>query len=259
MSNNTSKNKSPQPCPASCALLESADRLLTLAGLAGGLAHQVRNPLTAIMLFADILADPKRFARSEQELEMLAEIKENVRLITDTITRVLDFMQDDGSLEPVDINAIIQDMLLLRQPGMTKARIKVSFSPAPDLSPVTGNRKALQQVVGNLIRNGAESIGDNGTLTLATSLEHCRAAAGDKVIITCMDSGAGLDIKLKERIFNPFFSTRENHPGLGLFVARRIVERHGGTIFCRSGRKGATVFVFELPCAYPSSADRVGA
>ena len=228
-----------------------ADRFRILARLAGGIAHQMRNPLSSIMLFSGILADERRFTRSDQELELLADISNNVRTVTDIITRVLGFT--DGNPSPgrggVRINDMIRDVLELWSPMLKRAGIETGFSPGPDLPCVEGNRAELGQVVSALIRNGMEAMHTGGVLSLTTASTSSQSGAMDTVVITCTDTGPGLDEKLKNFIFEPFFSTRQGNSGMGLTIARWIVTRHGGRIFCQTTGAGKTVFCVELPVA----------
>ena len=226
-----------------------ADRFRTLDRLAGGIAHQVRNPLSSIMLFSDILADERRFTRSGQELELLADINNNVRTVTDIITRVLGFTDRNASPAlSVDINAMIQDILQLWSPLLKRAGIKTDFSPRPDLPCVAGDRVELGQAVGSLVRNAMEAMNGGGALTLTTTRTQS-AQNEEKVVITCTDTGPGIDEKLKNFIFDPFFSTKQGNSGMGLTIARLIVNRYGGRIFRQSARAGKTVFCIELPLA----------
>lgn len=201
------------------------------------------------MLFADILADPKRFDRSDQELEILAEIKKNVQTINDITTRVLEFTgQDIVENLPVDINVIIQTVLRLWTPIIKQAGINVDFSPQPDLPSVLGDRIALQQALGNLVRNGIEAMNRGGSLTLITSLvPSSLPEQEEKVVISCRDTGPGIEEGLKNLIFDPFFSSKPSNSGLGLTIARQIVKRHGGRLVCSSSNAKQTVFCIELP------------
>ena len=234
-----------------------ADRFRTLNRLASGIAHQMRNPLSAIMLFTDILANEKRFTRSDQELELLADINNNVRTVTDIITRALGFTDRNASpVLSVDINGMIRDILQLWSPLLKRAGIEADFSPRPDLPCVAGDRVELGQAVGSLVRNAMEAMNTGGSLTLTTARaqplpnsEKSQHGETEKVIITCTDTGPGIDEKLKNFIFDPFFSTRQGNSGMGLTIARLIVNRHGGRIFRQSARAGKTVFCIELPLA----------
>lgn len=246
-------------------LMEEADRLATLNRLASGISHQMRNPLSAIMLFTDILADENRFPRSEQEVELLADIRDNVRTITDIITRVLGFTgQAFPPVHDVDINAIIRDILQLWSPEIKRAGIGVGFSPHPDLPKVTGDRVELGQAIGSLVSNAIEAMKGGGTLTLATARaqsfhnrENSQEGEKEVMLITCTDTGPGMDDTLKKSIFDPFFSTKQTNSGIGLTVARRIAKRYGGMLSCLASTPGNTVFRIELPLAPEPQTDEI--
>ena len=230
-------------------LMEEADRLATLNRLANGISHQMRNPLSAIMLFTDILADEKRFTRSEQELELFADIKDNIRTVTDIITRVLGFTGQDASPAlSVDINAMIRDILQLWSPIIKRNSIRVDVSLQPDLGCVTGDRVELGQAVGSLVRNAIEAMKGGGTLTLTTARAQS-AQNEERALITCTDTGPGIDVELKKSIFDPFFSDKQTNSGIGLSVARRIAGRYGGMLSCLASAPGKTIFSIELPLA----------
>ena len=246
-------------------LMEEADRFTTLNRLAGGISHQMRNPLSAIMLFTDILADENRFSRSEQELEFLADIRDNVRTMTDIITRILDFTEQAVSpAQSVDINGMIRDILQLWSPEIKRAGIGVDFSPHPDLPRVPGDRVELGQAIGSLVRNAIEAMKGGGTLTMTTARaqsfqnrENPQDGENEVVRITCADTGPGIDHALKKSIFDPFFTTRQSISGMGLTVARRIAKRYGGVLSCLASTPGKTVFVLELPLAPESQTDEI--
>ncbi|HID02037.1 MAG TPA: hypothetical protein EYP18_02315 [Desulfobacterales bacterium] len=111
-----------------------ADRLASLSQLSSGVSHEIRNPLASIMLFVDILADPNRFNRTDQELEILGEVKENVGKITDIITRMFDFSRPNSSNKlPSDINKLMEDILRLWTPKIQRAGIEIKLSLEADI------------------------------------------------------------------------------------------------------------------------------
>jgi signal transduction histidine kinase len=226
-----------------------ADRLASLSQLSSGISHEIRNPLASIMLFVDILADPKRFRRSSQETEILDEIKENVQKITDIIARVFDFARLNSSHRlPSDINKLLQDMLRLWIPKMKQSAITAEFRPQPDLPRITGDSVELQQAFSNLILNAIEAMPEGGTLSLTTATALSAFHAQRKVIvITCRDTGIGIPDDLRKSIFNPFFSTKAESSGLGLTISYQIIKRHGGVLYCSASDEGKTVFSIELP------------
>lgn len=226
-----------------------ADRLASLAQLSSGISHEIRNPLASIMLFVDILADPKRFRRSRQETEILDEIKENVQKITDIIGRVFDFARLNSSHRlPSDINRLLQDMLRLWTPKMKQSAITPEFNPQPDLPRITGDSVELQQAFSNLILNAIEAMPEGGTLSLTTATALSAFHAQRKVVVvTCGDTGPGIPDDLRKAIFNPFFSTKAESSGLGLTISYQIIKRHGGVLYCSASEVDKTIFSIELP------------
>ena len=226
-----------------------ADRLASLSQLSSGISHEIRNPLASIMLFVDILTDPKRFSRSSQESEILNEIKENVQKITDIIARVFDFARLNSSHRlPSDINKLLRDMLRLWAPKMKQSAITAEFCPQPDLPRITGDSVELQQAFSNLILNAIEAMPEGGTLSLTTTTALSSFHAQREVIvITCGDTGPGIADDLRKSIFNPFFSTKAESSGLGLTISYQIIKRHGGVLYCSASDDGKTVFSIELP------------
>jgi len=232
-----------------------ADRLASLSQLSSGVSHEIRNPLASIMLFVDILADPKRFKRSDQELEILGEVKENVEKITGIITRMFDFSRPNSSNKyPSDTNKLMEDIVRLWTPKITRAGIDIKLSLQTDIPQITGDSVELQQVFSNLILNATEAMADGGTLTIDTSmaLSTFHLPKEKKVIlITVHDTGKGIRNDIKQTIFNPFFSTKNGHSGLGLSISYQIIKRHGGVLSCNKSDSGGTQFNIELPLDQP--------
>ncbi len=226
-----------------------ADRLASLNQLSSGISHEICNPLSSIMLYVDILADRERFGhRSEQELQILSEIRENTNRIADTLTRLLDCSRlDIAEKQSVDLNRIIQDTVNIWKPKMQCSGIELRLFLQADLAPVRGDRIELQQVFSNLILNGIEAMPGGGILTIgsrpARSLFH---DTREIILVTVSDTGGGIPTDQQESIFHPFFSTKADHTGLGLTIAHQIVRRHGGMLICSSSSKGGTTFSIEL-------------
>lgn len=226
-----------------------ADRLASLSRLSSGISHEIRNPLAGIMLFVDILADPKSFSRSNKELEILDEIKESVRKITDIISRVFDFARLNSSHKlPSDINKLLEDILGLWTPKVKRAGIEPELSLQPDLPYVTADSVELQEVFSNLILNAVEAMAEGGTLTITTATALSAFHAQRKIVlVTVKDTGKGIPRNLRKTVFNPFFSTKSDGSGLGLAISYQIIKRHGGVLFCSKSGEEGTLFSIELP------------
>jgi signal transduction histidine kinase len=231
--------------------LMRAHRLSSLGQLSGGIAHEIRNPLSGINLFVDILCDAEKFKRADQELEIFEEIKQSIKKINGIIKRVLDFAKhSDATSGEIEINSLIDEVLKLWHKKMRDTKIRQELSLQKDLSPIRGDAIEIQQVVNNLIQNAVEAMPAGGVLDIATrngisSFHQDRPV----VLIRIGDSGPGIPTEQCEKIFDPFFTTKSTGTGLGLSISHQIIERHGGIISFENRSKQATTFSIELPAA----------
>ncbi len=231
--------------------LARADRLSSLGQLSGGIAHEIRNPLSGISLFVDVLCDEDRFERTETELEVFQDIKNNINRIDGIIKRVLDFSRkSDVPAQAIDVNQLIRENLKLWSAKIREAEIELKLSLERDLPAVFGDAIEIQQVVHNLIQNAVESMSKGGLLGIATRKRVSSFHAGRPVLtIQLQDTGVGIDPKMQEKIFNPFFTTKPSGTGLGLSISHQIIGRHGGVITFISEPGHGTTFTIELPAA----------
>ena len=228
------------------------DRLSSLGVLAGGIAHEIRNPLAGVNLFIDFLSDEEKFSRSSKEQEILTEIKTSIKRIDGIIKRVLAFSKqsDATTTDKLKVNSLIEDSLKLWQSKMVKVGIRHSLFLEEDLSEITGDPIEIQQVLTNLIQNAIEAMEKEGTLSISArngtlSFDEKRPA----VIIKVQDSGAGIPPDQQKNIFNPFFTTKHTGTGLGLAISHRIVSRHRGLLSFESVPGEGTTFTVEFPAA----------
>ena len=230
-------------------ILNRADRLASLGQLSGGIAHEIRNPLSGISLFVDILADEEKFSRSEKESQILKEIKQNVRKIDGIIQGVLGFARNSSVKSSLlDINTVTEETLRLWQTKMINNGIRLDLSLGKNISSISGDVIGIQQVVHNLVQNAVEAMGSGGVLGISTQMGLSSYRKDrEVVIIKVQDTGPGIEPGCREDIFNPFFTTKPDGTGLGLAITHQIVKQHGGVITCESKPGKGTVFCFELP------------
>jgi PAS domain S-box-containing protein len=231
------------------AQLVRADRLASLGQLSSGIAHEIRNPLAGIRLFLDILRDPEKFDRSEQEKEILNDLIHNVERISGIIQRVLDFSKTSiGVRQRLDLIPLIMETIAFWEAKIRKSGITLELSLSQSLPPVLGDRIQIQQVLNNLILNAIEAMEAGGTLTVTT--DPGRSIGKEEkgpIRLQVADTGAGIDAGNLENIFNPFFTTKPTGTGLGLAISHNIIEKHNGIMFVRSEVGRGTVFTVELP------------
>ena len=226
-----------------------ANRLSSLNQLSSGITHEIRNPLAAIILFTDIMADTERFNRTEQELEILTGIEKGCKTIGNVVSRVLDFAKPVAySRQALSINRLIKDSVQFCSSKMNKVNVTVELTLDDTLPNIEGEGIELEQVLYNLIINAIDAMPDGGKLFLETSLEESSFYTERQILkVAIGDTGTGITTEIEDTIFEPFFSTKPMGAGMGLTISHRIISHHGGTLYRDSKRNDRTEFVFELP------------
>jgi PAS domain S-box-containing protein len=220
------------------------DRMASIGQLASGIAHELNNPLTAVIGFSELLLERDIPDDVKEDLVM---INKEARRTASVVKGLLTFARRQRvEKEPVDINRIIQEVLQLRSYEENVNNIRVVTAFAPDLPQIAANAPRMQQVFINLIVNAEQAMIDahgRGTMTVTTEL------LGDKIRACVADNGPGVSPENMRRLFNPFFTTKEvgKGTGLGLSICHGIITEHGGRIWAESiFGKGAN-FIMELP------------
>ena len=226
-----------------------ADRLSSLGQLSGGIAHEIRSPLSGIRLFVDVLTDEEKFERTEHELEIFHDIAHNVKRIDDIIKRVLAFARDTKiETREMDINHLIHETLNLWYVTLKNGEIRLELSLKEGISKVFGDAVGIQQVVNNLVQNAVQAMDGGGLLRITTGNETSSFHEGRNIVtIRVRDTGPGIAPEDRERIFNPFFTTKPQGTGLGLSISHQIIERQGGLLTFESHPGHETTFTVELP------------
>ena len=220
------------------SLLARQQRLLTMGELAAGLAHQIRTPLAAALLYASQMT---LSGRAEQDLQRCAaKTVDNLKQLDKLVNDMLAFAHGGAARELVSVSALLEQVAQWLRPAL-RAGVRLTISTqAPDLM-VRANAPSLVSAVLNLATNALQAAGT----TLNLELLARRSAAGRAQIIVS-DDGPGVPPKIRERIFEPFFTTRTRGNGIGLSIVKSVVEAHGGVVQLAESRVGAT-FVVELP------------
>jgi signal transduction histidine kinase len=231
------------------AAVEQREKLASLGLLAAGVAHEVRNPLTAIK--AALFTQQKRFAPGTPEH---SDVKVVEREIVRLERIVNDFLQFARPAEPEPV-VMAADLLLLETKTFfaaqfEKSRIRLNLEPSAPLY-VAVDPGQMKQVLINLVQNAADSIGQEGSITLRALQSRKPLLNGEKntVILEVSDTGRGIPPEAQKRLFDPFFTTKENGTGLGLSIAARIVQKHGGVLRYQTQVNRGTTFGILLPQA----------
>jgi two-component system, sensor histidine kinase FlrB len=218
--------------------LTRQQRLVTLGELAAGLAHQIRTPLAAALLYASQMTLPERKA---VDLERCAEkTVTSLKQLDQLVNDMLAFTHGGATREAVSVSALLEQVAQWLRPALREGvRLTIS-TQAPDLM-LRANAPSLVSAVLNLATNALQAA--PGALNL--ELQARRSADGQAQIVVS-DNGPGVPAAIRARIFEPFFTTRARGNGIGLSVVKSVIEAHGGTICLADSTLGAT-FVIELP------------
>ena len=223
------------------AAMQQAESLAAMGRMAAGIAHEIRNPLGIIKATAARLK--KRYDDTANPDERFDYISDEVERLNTILTGYLSFARDEPSVRtPLDLTLLLQRSLRLAAPELEGAGVRLEVSTPPECT-VLGDAQRLQQVVLNLVLNAAQAMQDGGTLLV--QLE----AADGTARLTFDDTGPGLPPGTRDRLFEPFVTTKEKGSGLGLAVAQRIVEEHRGRITLGDAPGGGARVEVALPLA----------
>jgi signal transduction histidine kinase len=229
--------------------LTHVTRVMTLGELTASIAHEVNQPLAAIVTNGNATlrwlggATPN-LAEARQAVERI--IKDSYRASA-VISRIRTLVKKaPPRSDLVDLNEVIVEVFALAQNEARRNRVSLKQQLKQDLPHVRGDRVQLQQVILNLIINGLEAIAKskNGTRELSVMSDR---DADDNVVIAVSDSGEGLEATNLERVFDAFFTTKPDGMGMGLAISRTIIESHGGRLWATSNSPHGAVFQFTLP------------
>lgn len=227
-----------------------AQRLSAIGQLAATVAHKIGTPLTALSGHIQLMAeDPQLGMESRRRLETVeAQIERTSRIIQDLL---LYARKPELTLSPMDVNACLQECLLLLRPEMDRRRVVLASNLSPDVDKVQADQQQLQEVFCNLIENAMDAMPDGGTLTVRTSRWHESTTVldGPAVAVEITDTGQGIPEEVREQIFQPFFTTKKagRGTGLGLAIALDTIRAHGGQISVESEPAKGAHFMVILP------------
>jgi signal transduction histidine kinase len=222
------------------------EKMAAFGLLAAGIAHEVGNPLTSISSLVQVLDDrgPDDYTREKLKL-----VTSQLARIQSTLRELVTFSRP-ASDEPgrVAVKDVVDEALGIAKYYKGGKNRQIVATVPEGLPPVEGVRDQLVQVVFNLVLNAIDATGKGGRIDV------CCERQENRIILIVADDGTGIDPALQIRLFRPYFTTKRQGTGLGLFVSRKIIEHHGGTIACDSVIGRGTTFRIELPAARSSFA-----
>ena len=221
------------------------DRYTEIAQLAGGLAHEIKNPLSTIRLNMELLAEDFAVGESPRDRRAVAKIEvmqRECQRLQDLLDDFLNFAKvRTVELEPSDLNAEIGTFFDFYTAQATEAGIEIIRYLDADIPHVLLDREAFHRALLNLVLNAQQAMPEGGQLVVRTT------STGSTVALQLIDTGCGMDSHTAAHMFDAFFSTKPGGSGLGLPTTGKIIEAHGGRISVESEAGQGTQFTIELP------------
>ena len=222
-----------------------------IASLAGGLAHEIRNPLSTIRLNLELLDEELSDDGSPRDRRNRQKVQKVLRECSHLDQILDDFLQFARAhaprLEPAALNDVVREFLDFFAPQAAEHKVELSPHLAAHISPVRLDARQFRQVLLNLSRNALQAMPNGGRLELLTY------ERDGQVVLEIIDNGCGMDERTRGRMWETFYSTKPGGSGLGLPTVRRIVEGHGGTMDCESTVGAGTKFRIRLPAPEASA------
>ena len=225
--------------------MSRAEHFATLGVLATGLAHEIRNPLAGIAGVIEIVG--RDLPPSSPAKAIVKDVRQEIAHINRIVTDLLETARPRApEIQASDLNTTIEHAVMLTRQQVLSKPIKIEFTPAADLPEVEHDSGQMHQVVLNLLLNAVQAMEGAGAVRVAVFPK------GDSAVITVSDTGRGIEADRLPHIFRPFYTTKGEGTGLGLSLARRIVEEHHGHIEVASTVGKGTTFTIVLPLKQPA-------
>jgi len=224
-------------------LLERKNRLAALGEMAAGMAHEIRNPLGGIQLYASMLA--KDVAHQPESVKIVGKISQGVRRLEALVGQVLHFSREiRANVVESDLADVVDQAVELASQSALSHEVEVT-AQGPRPAAAQFDPGLMGQSVLNLLLNAIEAAGPGGRVEIRYET-HTAGADFRQFRLIVRDTGAGIPPSVMEKIFNPFFTTKDAGTGLGLAIVHRIVEAHDGTITAKNAENGGALFEIRV-------------
>ena len=228
-----------------------AERMATVGRLSLRVAHEVRNPIAAIELNAEILQDIVRGhpgADMDEAGGLVASIRDQVNTLDALTEEYLAFARfPKPHFEEESLNQLLEELAAFVRPVATRQGLTIHVNTDPAVPMMEIDRGLLRQAVHNLVKNSMEALSRGGALTIESRCD------GDAVEVLVSDTGNGIPPHVAQRLFEPFFTTKPQGTGLGLSITRQIIEEHGGDLAWQNREGSGATFTIRLPIKRPVS------
>jgi two-component system NtrC family sensor kinase len=226
--------------------LLASERLATIGKMAAHVTHEIRNPLSSIALNLELLEEELNESGDEARALLRAITKEVDRLSALSTQYLSVAKRQQLRLEEENIGDVVREACDFVRGDLVRNGLALNVNIEPDLPLVKADEAQLKQALFNLLRNAREAM-QQSELGRAGSVEVTLVREQSGVRIAVDDEGTGIESATKDKLFEPFFSTKSHGTGLGLAITREIVEAHGGSISCEARPERGTRFVIQLP------------
>ena len=227
-------------------LLRIQDKMTSLGRVAAGIAHEIRNPLSGINIYLNTLEKIYDRAESLDKVkQILRQIQSASSKIESVIKRVIDFSKpSEPKLVLTDINQPIEEAINLSSVTLRKSGIKIEKILANDLPPCNVDPLLIEEVILNLVTNATEAMKNMDGVKIIKVISSMKK---NSIFMRVSDSGPGVNSGLKDKIFDPFYTTKNGSTGIGLSLCHRIITDHGGSLQVSTSKSGGAEFVIEIP------------
>ena len=222
-------------------LTDRQQQLSGLGELSAGVAHEINNALTLLRGWLDLMhSDMDDDNPNKQTMELLIGESDRIGRLTGNLLQVARSARETEA--PLNLRSLVDDVVNLVQYEMKNSAIEIENCLPDDLPAITGSSGRLKQALLNLLMNARQAMPSGGKVTISAAVDE-----NQHVQITIEDTGCGMSMEVKKKVFSPFFTTKANGTGLGLPVTRKIIEDHGGSVHLESEANTGTRFTLRLP------------
>ncbi len=222
--------------------MRESEKLAAIGKMAGGVAHEVRNPLSSIKGLALLLKN--KFVAGSKERDTAQLLIQETERMNRTITEMLSFSRPTSlCLQPVDVPRLLEKEIELIQAETLENNIEVSLATKEDLKQIKGDKDRLTQLLMNILLNSIQAMPEGGVITIEAE----NSGSGDFVQLTISDTGIGMAESVLSQVFYPYFTTKQQGTGIGLAISQKIILDHNGSIAIASQPGKGTVVTMQLP------------
>jgi signal transduction histidine kinase len=234
--------------------VRQADRLASIGTLASGMAHEIKNPLTALKTFTQLL--PKRYNDAEFRQDFSTLVGSEIGRIERIVNELLAFARPAPlMIEPVKMHEIVDGAVRLVGPQASRLNVSVHKALCASNDQIAADKDRLQQVLLNLLLNALQASEPGDSVELSTEIQNGASEPEPVIRIDVRDTGSGIPKETLPHIFDPFFTTKSEGTGLGLSVSYNIIAEHGGRMEVQSELGKGTCFSIYLPLNLPAASE----